>query len=144
MLPDGRVLVVSGDQNSLNDIAATSEVYERDRNTWTSLPQAANAIPVYPFMFVLPDGRHSSGRGVRVATTTQVLNLSTLTWSVVDGRGPRRRERRDVSAGKILKADTAATAATAASLRDRVCPGHEPAQPPSGSRPARWRIRDRS
>ena len=56
-LPDGRVLVVSGARNSLTDIVNIPEVYDPTNDTWTSLNAATRAIPMYPFLFVLPDGR---------------------------------------------------------------------------------------
>ena len=86
VLPNGRILVTSGDQRALNDIAAIPEIYDPATNLWTALPQAANALPVYPFMYVLPDGRLISVGTSEVASDTQVLDLSTQTWSVVDPR----------------------------------------------------------
>ena len=32
------------------------EIYNVDTNTWTPLPTAQRRMPLYPFMFVLPDG----------------------------------------------------------------------------------------
>jgi len=56
-LPDGRILAVSGARNSLADVVNTPEVYDPATDTWTTLTAATNAIPLYPFLFVLPDGR---------------------------------------------------------------------------------------
>ena len=66
-LPDGRILVVSGDNITLNapglDVPLKNgsetlpEIYNVDSNTWTPLPAAQRRMPLYPFMFVLPDGQ---------------------------------------------------------------------------------------
>jgi hypothetical protein len=107
-LPDGRVLVVSGDQNQANDIAAIPEIYDPGTNRWTQIAPAANPIPVYPFMFVLPDGRVLQVGSSEVATSTQALDLSTQTWSVVDGNIVDGASAVMYAPGKILKAGTAA------------------------------------
>ena len=107
-LGDGRILVVSGDQRSQNDIAATPEIYDPALNRWTSLTAAANAIPVYPFLFQLPDGRVLQAGSSEVATSTQALDVASRTWSVVDSRLIDGASAVMYSPGRILKAGTAA------------------------------------
>ena len=55
-LPDGRALVVSGDATNGNRID-TPEIYDPVANTWTRLTSAKRTIGLYPFMYVLPNGK---------------------------------------------------------------------------------------
>ncbi len=54
-LPNGDMLVVSGDMmpGMLNRL---SQVYDSDVNSWRDLTNAEFPWPLYPFMFVAPDG----------------------------------------------------------------------------------------
>ena len=66
-LPDGRALVFSGDNISSDDTPpgnplsfqsdSLPEVYNPATNTYQRLTGARLTTPLYPFMFVLPDGR---------------------------------------------------------------------------------------
>jgi beta-lactam-binding protein with PASTA domain len=136
-LPDGRILAVSGSRNSLTDIVNVPEVYDPATDTWTTLTAASNAIPLYPFLFVLPDGRVIWVGNSEVASRTQVLNLSTLTWTVVDNRVIDGGSAVMFQPGKFLKAGTAADsgntglAAPTAFVLDMTAPA--PAWQPTGS-----------
>jgi fibronectin type 3 domain-containing protein len=90
-LPDGRALVFSGD-NIVQDrpgatppfsdasVNSLPEIYDPKTNSYTDLTGARLTSPLYPFMFVLSDGRiFDAGPD----TTTRVLNPSTWTWSTV-------------------------------------------------------------
>ncbi len=94
-LPDGRVLTFAGDSivqdrpgqlppfsdASVNSLPST---YDPRTNTWTDHPGARLTTPLYPYMFVLSDGRVLD---VGPDTTTRALNTSSWTWSVV-GESP--------------------------------------------------------
>ncbi len=66
-LPDGRAFVVSGDNITLKqpgmsvpltDASNTlPSIYNPETNAWTDLPSASRRMPLYPFMFVLPNGK---------------------------------------------------------------------------------------
>ena len=112
-LPDGRILVVSGDNITLNapgqptplkNAADTlPEIYDVQTNTWTPLPAGQRRMPLYPFMFVLPDGRVvDAGPDLQ----TRTLNTATGQWtnvatSTVDGHSAVMYRP-----GKILKSGT--------------------------------------
>lgn len=55
-LADGDVLVVSGDDGQ-NERNLLPEVWDVDRRAWRPLGGALQQLPLYPFMFQLPDGR---------------------------------------------------------------------------------------
>ncbi len=108
-LPDGRVLAMSGSNNGcLTCFVQTPEIYDPTTNAWTNMASTANAnIPYYPFDYVLPDGRLVQVGATEDATTTQVLNFTTQTWSTVDSRTIDAGSSTMYAPGKILKAGTA-------------------------------------
>jgi fibronectin type 3 domain-containing protein len=90
-LPDGRVLTFAGDNivqdrpgavPALSDASVNSlpSVYNPQTNAWTDLPAASLTSPLYPFLFVLSDGRVLDAGP---DTTTRILNVATATWTVV-------------------------------------------------------------
>ena len=112
-LPDGRVFVVSGDNITLNEpgmsVPLTNasntlpSIYDPRNQTWTDLPQASRRMPLYPFMFVLPNGKlFDAGPD----TTTRTFDLNTGQWSVV-GQSPIDGQSAVMyRPGKILKSGT--------------------------------------
>jgi hypothetical protein len=112
-LPDGRVLIVSGD-----GISATAggynafyrpsdtipEIYDPATNSITAMPSAALRMPLYPFMFVAPDGRVVSAGPDK---TTRILNVQTGTWSTLASQSPIDGHSAVMyRPGKILKSGT--------------------------------------
>ncbi len=85
-LSDGRILVTAGWQTTSHTNAGIPEIYDPATNTWTQLNNANNPFETYPFIFLLPDGRIIHVGGSEYATDTDVLDLSTQTWSVLDSR----------------------------------------------------------
>ena len=83
-LPDGRVLVVSGSTSCFTCVADIPEVYDPTTNTWTQWTNARLSMPLYPHLFVLPDGRILYASSTEGATTTQALDLGTQTWTMID------------------------------------------------------------
>ena len=105
-LGDGKQLSTSGSQDSLTDFAPVPELYDPVRNTWTQLPSASNPIPYYPFMYSLADGRIVQVGATEQATSTQVLDPRTWTWSTVDPRVIDGGSSVMYAPGKFLKAGT--------------------------------------
>ena len=112
-LPDGRVFVVSGDNITLHEpgmsVPLTNasntlpSVYDPKNQTWTDMPGASRRMALYPFMFVLPNGKlFDAGPD----TTTRTLDLNTGQWSVV-GQSPIDGQSAVMyRPGKILKSGT--------------------------------------
>jgi hypothetical protein len=107
-LPDGRALVVAGDDGCVSCIAAIPEIYDPATNRWTQLPTATNPFPEYPHLFVLPDGRVLVTGSFFGPTDTQVLDLNTRTWTVVDPAVLDGHSSVMYSLGKFLKSGTTA------------------------------------
>ncbi len=55
ILGDGRVLAVSG-RNESGSISTIPEIYDPQTDAWTELTGASRNQPVYPFMYLLPNG----------------------------------------------------------------------------------------
>ena len=83
-LPDGRLLVTAGEDGCFGCYVETPEIYDPLADTWTPLSNATASLPFYPHMFVLPDGRVVAASSTEDTIVTQVLDVATETWSVVD------------------------------------------------------------
>ena len=83
-LADGRVLVVSGSTICFTCIGDIPELYNPTTNTWTQLGGAQLSMPLYPHMFVLPDGRVLYASSSEGTIQTQALNVATQTWTMID------------------------------------------------------------
>jgi hypothetical protein len=106
-LPDGRILVTAGWQTTNHTNAGVPEIYDPSTNLWTKLTSANNPFETYPFIFVLQDGRIIHVGGSEYATNTDILNLSTQSWSVVDSRIIDGGAASMYLPGKIMKAGSA-------------------------------------
>lgn len=67
-------------------LAETPEIHDPVRHSWTQLNEARLAMPPYPFIFVLPDGRVLYAGSDEANTAAYVIDLVTRTWSLVDPR----------------------------------------------------------
>jgi hypothetical protein len=105
-LPDGRILVTAGEINCDACNALIPEIYNPISNTWTELFGAPLDLTYYPHMFVLPDGRVLAASTAESPTVTQVLNVVTQTWSVVDANAVDGGSAAMYLPGKIMKSGT--------------------------------------
>ena len=107
-LSDGRVLVTAGWQTSSHSNAGIPEIYNPSANSWTQLTGANNPFETYPFIYQLADGRVIHLGGSEYATDTEVLDLNTQTWSVLDPGIVDGGSSAMYQPGKIMKAGSAA------------------------------------
>jgi Domain of unknown function (DUF1929)/Bacterial Ig domain len=107
-LGDGKVLVTSGDDKDANDVVEVPEIYSPATNTWTSLTAAKFYMPVYPFIYQLPDGRIVHLGGSEQPTASQVLDLSTNQWTTIDSRVIDGGSIANYAPGRFIKAGSAA------------------------------------
>ena len=81
VLPNGDILVVSGDVNSNTVVNPLPQVYQVASNTWLNLTSAQLAQPLYPVMLVAPNGQVFNAGP---SPTTRYLNTSgTGAWTTV-------------------------------------------------------------
>ena len=85
-LGDGRILVTAGDDKSSTDLVPIPEIYDVQHNTWSDLAGASLSLPVYPFMYQLPDGRVLQAGASEELTSTRVLDIALQRWTTVDSR----------------------------------------------------------
>ena len=107
-LADGKVLVTSGDDKGTGDVVQIPELYSPATNTWQSLTSATNNIPIYPFIYQLPDGRIAWLGASEGPTQSEVLDLSTNQWSSIDSRVIDGGSIANYAPGKFIKAGSAA------------------------------------
>jgi hypothetical protein len=108
MLPDGRILCAGGVDGCDTCYVHLPEIYNPSTNSWTAMVASATNpnTPNYPFLFVLPDGRVAQAGASETPLPTQVLNVSTQTWSMVDSNVVDGGSAVMYAPGKILKAGT--------------------------------------
>ncbi|MDT7581067.1 MAG: galactose oxidase, partial [Pseudonocardiales bacterium] len=84
VLANGDVLVVSGDVDASTGVNPVPQVWQAATGTWRSLSSANLQQPLYPYMFLAPDGRvFDAGPGV----ATRLLNTAgSGGWSLVGNR----------------------------------------------------------
>ena len=83
-LPNGDALVTSGSMDTSMGMNTLPQVYQPATNTWRNLTSAQLDQPMYPMMFVVPDGRVVD---VGPGTTTRLLDTrGTGSWSFVAER----------------------------------------------------------
>ena len=81
----------------------TPEIYNPATNTWTSMPSAGRTMPLYPFFFVLPNGKLFDAGPERM---TRTLDLATGTWTNVGMSPIDGMSAVQYRPGKILKSGT--------------------------------------
>ena len=115
-LADGRVLATSGSfDGCLTCFQPSPEIYDPAKDTWTVMAPTANAdLPWYAYMYVLPDGRVLDAGSTLEPMGTQVLDVATQTWSVVDPRVLDGGSATMYEPGKVLKTGTAGDGASPA------------------------------
>jgi hypothetical protein len=84
-LSDGRFIVNSGETNCADCDVAIPEIYNPSTNSWSQLSSAPFALPYYPYVYQLPDGRVLVAGTQEHPIVSQVLDLNTLTWTPVGG-----------------------------------------------------------
>jgi hypothetical protein len=91
-LPDGRILALSGNDTSATSYVATPEIYNPSTNSWTQVTTGNLTLPLYPNMFVLPNGKVAYTGNVEGdsypgplagSRDTRTFDLSTGTWTTV-------------------------------------------------------------
>lgn len=107
-LSDGKVLVNSGSNRDINDVVPIPELYSPDTNKWQSLTAASHTMPIYPFIYQLPDGRIAHLGGSEDPTPSEVLDLSTNQWTTIDSRVIDGGSIANYAPGRFIKAGSAA------------------------------------
>lgn len=81
----GRILAVSG-RDAAGNRTATPETYNPATRTWTSRPDLKQALPEYPHMVLMKDGRlFHSGGGYKPSNRPGIWNLTSNAYTPVAG-----------------------------------------------------------
>lgn len=81
LLPNGDLLVVSGDINSNTNVDTLPQVFQMANGTWRNLTTAQLALPLYPNMLVAPNGKVFNAGPSR--QTRYLSTAGTGAWSNV-------------------------------------------------------------
>ena len=120
-LPDGRALVTTGSDVTVNSYISTPEIYDPQTNTFTELTGANPTIANYAFMFVLPDGNVLAAGSDEAAMPTWVLDVDSQTWTQVDGQILEGGSAVMYLPGKIMKAGSSYRTPDSIELPGDVC-----------------------
>ena len=101
------MIVTAGWQTTNHSNVGIPEIYDPTTNKWTKMTAANNPFETYPFIYMLPDGRLIHVGGSEYATDTEILDLNTQTWSVLDARIIDGGSASMYFPGKIMKAGSA-------------------------------------
>ena len=94
ILGDGRILTVSGAINCPNcyipndphnGLADVAEIYNPTTNLWSRLTGAPRRLPMYPHMFLLPDGRVLASSANEDPIASAVLDINAQQWTQIGG-----------------------------------------------------------
>jgi hypothetical protein len=107
-LPDGRDLITSGAINCQGCNADTPEIFDPVKNTVAQLTSATNSLPLYPHMFVIPDGRVLVTGSYELPVAAQALDLKTQAWTTIDPNLHDAGSAVMYLPGKILETGTSA------------------------------------
>jgi fibronectin type 3 domain-containing protein len=107
-LADGRVLATSGYDKGEGDIVKVPELYSPSTNSWQSLTAASHSMPIYPFIYQLPDGRIAHLGGSEFPTASEVVDLATNQWTTFDSRVIDGGSIANYAPGRFIKAGSAA------------------------------------
>jgi hypothetical protein len=106
-LPDTRVLVVSGTTDCPFCLAEVPEIYDPATNSWMPMPWAPLALPLYPHMFLLPDGRVLAAGSQEDPIPTLALDFDQGAWIPVDALPRDGGSSAMYRPGQIIKSGTA-------------------------------------
>ena len=102
-LRDGRILATSGWATS-TDYATIPEIYSVATNTWTPLTGANLQLPLYPFMFLLPNGKLFQAGADGGDNVTRTLDLVAQSWATVGNSRFTQGSAAMYRPGKVVKA----------------------------------------
>jgi Domain of unknown function (DUF1929)/Carboxypeptidase regulatory-like domain len=104
LLPNGDVLVVSGDINSNTNVNSLPQVFQTATSTWRNLTTAQLSQPLYPNMLVAPNGQvfnagpSRQSRYLNTAGTGAWSNVAVLNFGGFRDYGPAMM----YDSGKVL------------------------------------------
>jgi Domain of unknown function (DUF1929)/Galactose oxidase, central domain len=93
ILPDGRLIVTSGETNCDGCDVQIQETYDPSKNNWSQLYSPTSSFPpftfpYYPHVYVLPNSRILVAATSEDPIVSQVLDLNARTWTAVGGSVP--------------------------------------------------------
>jgi hypothetical protein len=113
MLPDGRLIVTSGESNCDGCDVPVQEIYNPSAppaSSWDhslfNAQQAQFSFPYYPHVFVLPDGRILVAATGEAPIVSKVMDLNTPAWTSVGGAAVDGGSTVMYLPGKFLKLGT--------------------------------------
>jgi hypothetical protein len=134
-LPNGRVMAATG--FIVGNLAPIPEIYDPDADAWTLVPAARLRIPIYGFLFPIPNGdlvyAGNAGDSTSYEHPTWTLDLETQDWSFAGDQNyfSLQSSAAAIRPGRILKVGGQDPAVNTAEILDMTAatPGWTPVAP---------------
>jgi chitodextrinase len=118
-LPDGRLLVLSGETSCPGCEVLIPEIYNPSTNAWTRLNSASQYFDYYPHAFTLPNGKVFVSASTEHPNASMVLDVAAASWSplggpaIEGGSSAMYLPGRIIKSGKTVDPDETAVPSTA-------------------------------
>jgi hypothetical protein len=106
ILPDGRLISLSGETSCAECFVRTPEIYNPATNAWSQLSSAQFSFAYYPHVFVLSNGRVLVSSTAEDPTASQVLDVAAQSWTPIGGPAVDGGSALMYAPGKVLKSGT--------------------------------------
>jgi chitodextrinase len=107
VLPNGNLIRIGGVNGCNNCNPEVPEVYSPATNQWTTLSNNPTLLPMYPFIYVRPDGTVAVTGASEVTSPLRIYDPATQTWTTTDPNVVDGGSSAMYDTGKVLKAGSA-------------------------------------
>jgi chitodextrinase len=107
VLPNGNLIRIGGVNGCNNCNPEVPEVYAPNTNQWTTLSNNPTLLPMYPFIYVRPNGTVAVTGASEVTSALRIYDPATQTWTVSDPNVVDGGSSAMYDTGKVLKAGSA-------------------------------------
>jgi chitodextrinase len=107
VLPNGNLIRIGGVMGCNNCNPEVPEVYSPPTNTWTSLNSNPTLLPMYPFIYVRPNGTVAVLGASEVDSALRIYDPTAQTWTTSDPNVVDGGSSAMYDTGKVIKAGSA-------------------------------------
>ena len=115
-LPNGNLIRIGGVNGCNNCNPEMPEVYSPATDQWTTLSSNPTLLPMYPFIYVRPDGTVAVTGASEVTSALRIYDPATQTWTTSDPNVVDGGSSAMYDTGKVLKAGSATDSGQPANL----------------------------
>jgi chitodextrinase len=106
-LPNGNLIRIGGVDGCNNCNPEVPEIYSPATNQWTTLSSNPALLPMYPFIYVRPNGTVAVTGASEVTSALRIYDPATQTWTTSDPNVVDGGSSAMYATGQVLKAGSA-------------------------------------